>query len=457
MTRMNADERRKAMNVFLKVILSFAMCYVVGVLPAFAEISNHHIFFRNDKRAPLTSIEIVFLGAGRNHEPPSQIGLSKTVSKLIWEAAKKYGHMDQLSALGADLDIITSTLYQTISISALSENCDKSLEIVHDLIHNLAFSESDLKDAKKQEATDYQNDLRSKTYTFMRTSAIAQTIGIGKKKFKSLKTLGNLSLKDIRQYYDRLLKTDVVFFKVVSDRDSTEVANWLRPITEGRQAGGFTHSLGSSTMDSKVGPTAFVYTNYSNLKSVFCHWLIPCGNVGEENYIPNLISNTLRGDARGLIYRYFREELGLVYGPSCRMRSSEEFRYLNIYADPQLHNSEELIVKMSDFIQRLSNNPRFWEVLKERREILKVSYVHNQTPQRSLNREVNIAIYNSPRREGGYDSVSDAEVRAFLKKYFVSQNLIMIFVGPKDHIIDILHTHWPEAEIHVQSVQSLIE
>ena len=112
---------------------------------------------------------------------------------------------------------------------------------------------------------------------------------------------------------------------------------------------------------------------------------------------------------------------------------------------------------MSDFIRELSNNPRFWEALKERREILKVSDVHTQTPQRSLNREVSRAIYNTPRRKGGYDSVTDEEVRSFLENFFLSDNMIMVFQGPKDNIKDILNTHLPEAEIHEQSWQSLIE
>ena len=442
--------------MFLKVMLSFALCHLFGILSASAEIPNHHIFYRQDKRAPLTSIEIVFLGAGRNQEQPSQIGLANTVSTLIWEAAKKQGYMDQLSALGANLDIITHPLYQTISISALSENCSESIKIVCDFMHNLKFSDSDLQYAKKQEAADYQSGLRINTYTFMRTSAISQITG--KKKFKSLKTLKNLSLEDVRQYYDQLLKADVVFFKIISNRDSTEVAKLLHPITKERETGGFAHSLKFPITDYNVGFRAFVYTDYSHLKSVFCHWMILCGgSVGEENYIPNLISDTLTGDERGLISKYFREELGLVYDPSCAVLSSEGIRYLNIYADPRLHNSEELIVKMSDFIRELPDNPLFWEALKERRKILKVSYVHNLTPQRSLDREVNIAIYNAPHRKGGYDSITDAEVRAFLEKFFVPENMIMIFVGPKDHIIDILNKHWPEVDIRVHDTKELIE
>ena len=112
---------------------------------------------------------------------------------------------------------------------------------------------------------------------------------------------------------------------------------------------------------------------------------------------------------------------------------------------------------MSDFIRELSNNPRFWEALKERREILKVSYVHDQTPQKSLDSEVNRAIYNTPIRKGGYDSVTDDEVRAFLEEFFVPENMIMIFVGPQDHIIDILNKHLPEVDIRIHNVKELIE
>ncbi|MDE2797446.1 MAG: hypothetical protein OXI94_02140, partial [Gemmatimonadota bacterium] len=287
------------MNMFLKVMLSFVLCHLFGVLASSAEIPNHHIFYRQDKRAPLTSIEIVFLGAGKNQEQPSQIGLANTVSALIGEAAKKQGYLDQLSALGANLDIITHPLYQAISISALSENCGESIKMVFDFMRNLEFSNSDLQYAKKQEATDYQSGLRINTYTFMRTYALSQITG--KKQFKSLKALKNFSLEDVRQYYDQLLKADVVFFKIISNRDSTEVAKLLHPVTKERETGGFVHSPKFSITDYNVGFKAFVYTDYSHLKSVFCHWMILCGgSVGEENYIPNLISNTLTGDERGL-------------------------------------------------------------------------------------------------------------------------------------------------------------
>ena len=167
-----------------------------------------------------------------------------------------------------------------------------------------------------------------------------------------------------------------------------------------------------------------------------------------------------RHGAPGLLYRYFREELGLVYSTACNNRSSENVRYLEIFADPQRHNSEELIKKMSEFILKLPDNPRFWEALKALRENRNVAYAHYHeelTPQRSLDREVQIAIHNPPTRKGGSASITEAEVRSFLEKFFVSQNMIMIFLGPEDHIIKILNTYMPGVNIQMQSVGSLIE
>ena len=449
--------------MFLKVILSFALCYVVGILPAIADISNHQIFYRQDKRAPLTRIDIVFLGAGSNQEQPSQNGLAQIASKLIWKDIKKRGYIDQLAVLGTELYVFANTTSLTISISTLSENCAESIEIVRDVIHNFDFSESDLEDVKKREVTNYRNDRERNTTNLMRNFALARTKGI--KKLRSLKALKNLSAQDIRQYYARLQKTEVVFFKILSNRDSTEITKMLHPIIEKRkarrQAGGFVHSLVPSEANYYFGPSAFVFENYSNLKNVICYWLIPYGSISETNYISPMISMTLgRSDAQGLLYKYFREELGLVYGTACSYRSSKNIRFLEIYADPQLQNSEELIAKMSDFIRGLSDDPRFWEKIKELRENSNIAYAHvheRLTPQQRLNREVYSTIYNPPSRKGGYKSVTDEEVYAFLEKFFVPENMIMIFLGPKDHIIDILNRHYPEVDIRVHNTKELIE
>ena len=66
-------------------------------------------------------------------------------------------------------------------------------------------------------------------------------------------------------------------------------------------------------------------------------------------------------------------------------------------------------------------------------------------------------MYNFPRPDSGIRSVTDAEVRAFLHRYFVEDNMIMMLFGPKDDIIEILEKHWPDVVIHVLTTESAIE
>ena len=57
-------------------------------------------------------------------------------------------------------------------------------------------------------------------------------------------------------------------------------------------------------------------------------------------------------------------------------QSEEYIRFLEIYSDPQLHNSEDLIAKMSGFLRGLLDNPRVWERIKELRESRDVADAH---------------------------------------------------------------------------------
>ena len=110
--------------------------------------------------------------------------------------------------------------------------------------------------------------------------------------------------------------------------------------------------------------------------------------------------------------------------------------------------------------QDSSNNPDFWEAIGELRENPDVIDAHThgeRTPLRKVDSAVDRAMYNAPRRKGGIGSVTDDEIRAFLDRYFVAENMVKLFFGPKDRIIEILERHWPDITIHVQPVEKAIE
>lgn len=447
------------MNKPVSTIFKVAVFCVLCALQASAQITNHRLFYQRDNRAPLTTLDIVFLGAGSKRDETSKTGLAAIAARLMEDYSKKHTYTARLEALGTDIDFHTYYEYQEIAISSLSTNFAASVRIVNELIRGMPVTDLTLEESKTKLQEAYERTVDSGDHDIQRNFVLSRTVGVGRR--FSHEAMKQITIEDVRRHLTGLLNADVVFFKAISDLDSTEVAAFLRPIMNIRPKGGFDWSTETRERKRLPGHTAFVFEHYSNLKNVYCHWLIPIGTVGEDNYVPNMVSWSLgRGAGRGLLFEYLREESGLVYGNSCSFRREADVRFLEIYADPRIENSEALMTKSHEFITGLIDNADFWKAIGELRDNPDVidAHTHNErAPQRRLQREVNRALFKFPSREDGIKSVTDAEIRSFLEEYFVERNLVTMFYGPRERIIEILKKHWPEVEIHVLTTESTIE
>ena len=447
------------MNIHLKTLFEIVLLLVVFSPPVGAQVPNHHLYYQYDNRAPLTMLDIVFLGAGSIREDTSRAGLAVTSARLLNDYSKKHGYTAKLDALGTEFDVDPYFGYQVISISALSTNFSRSVIIVKDMMRRMSAADLDLDEAKRKLQETYENAADRGDRGLLRNYALARAVGVDR--WYSREAVKRITEEDVRRYCERFLNAEVVFFKAISDLDSTAIEKALLPITENRQRGGFFWSPPTPKKDRIPRHSAFVFERYSHLKNVYCYWLIPIGTVGEDNYVPNMVSWTLgRGTIRGLLYENLREELGLVYGTSCSFRNEDDVRVLEISADPRLENSEKLLTSVQEMIVGLADRPDFWTSIAQLRENPDAieAHLHGEyTPRRKLNRAVDRAIFNYPSRADGIKSVTDAEIRSFLEKYFVTENLVMMLFGPKDHIIEILEKHWPDITIHVQPVEKAIE
>lgn len=445
----------RTVNTTIKVAVYCVLC----ALPASAQIPNHRLFYQRDNRAPLTTLDIVFLGAGSKRDENSKTGLAVATARLMEDYSKRHAYTARLEALGTDIDFHTYYEYQEISIASLSTNFAASVRILNDLIRSMTVTDLTLEESKTKLLESYERVVDSGDHDIQRNFALSRTVGVGR--WFSREAMKRITIAEVRRNLAGLLNAEVVFFKAISDLDSTEVEESLRPITFDRRTGGFDWSPATREKNRLPGHTAFVFEHYSNLKNVYCHWLIPIGIVGEDNYAPNMVSWSLgRGTGRGLLFEYFREKSGLVYGNSCTFRREADVRFLEIYADPRIENSEALMTNLHEFIAGLADNPAFWAAIGELRENPDVIDAHThkeRTSQRRLQREVDQALFKFPSREDGIKSVTDAEIRSFLKKYFVERNLVTMFYGPKERIVEILEKHWPEVEIHVLTTESTIE
>lgn len=438
------------MMTSMTLVCCLLVFFTSNVPPVFGEVTNHHIFYRKDNRAQLTNIEIVFWEAGKNQEPSDQVGIARLTAKLLMMAAKRKGQIEQLSILGTKVNIVATENTSTISIEALSENLDASLMIIKDMMQTLEVSHNDLANAKQEIKRGFQNILRRKAHLLMRNFALSQTYGINK--ISSLKTLKSLSLSDAENFHRKLLKNKLVFFKAISDLDSTKVSASLKPFCEIHEPDREIVIEKRARLESSQMPQAFVF-RHSKIESVICYWLFPISNVGEDDYVAGLIAKTLEG----VIRQVFREKEGLTYSPYCKLRSSGGIRYIEIFADPRKEDSEVLIQRLSAFLLDLTQNAQFWEQVRKVQEEKKESNVYGVSPQQSLKSEVYFTMHNISKRDEGFASVKEAEIHSFLNEYLTRHNLVMVLLGDKNHIVKTLYKDFSKDNVKVSYAKVLIE
>ena len=172
--------------------ITFLFLIAIECHSARAQISNHRIYYRNDKRAPLTSLEIVFRGAGYQQESQEKIGLARTTARMLLKSGRSSGLVEELELLGADLWMNVDEVSFTISLSMLSGNFEKSIEITNRLVQEAHFSLQNLKEVKRKLEIEYYDALRFGAYGMMRRFALFGKSRIGK--IRSLSTLKNITL-----------------------------------------------------------------------------------------------------------------------------------------------------------------------------------------------------------------------------------------------------------------------
>ena len=441
-----------------KRLVSLWALILVWCLDLYAEVPNHKIYYYLDSRAPLTHIEIVYLGGGYRQEAREHIGISRITARMFLNVAKDIGIVEQLENLGADLDVKVDEEAFTISLSVLSENLRKTLEITNHLINDLSFSEEDLEQAKKQQAAEYDSvlHLQGKSLELM----VRYALYAGKEKGKSisLKALQEIQLEEIRRHYSKLIRAQTVFFQVISDLDYDTIARYLSTISRKRRNDGLRY-LEASKEHKSPRNICYIF-NYPQSSVDYCTWLIPIE--GESRPELGLVMASLKNNAYGILFRHFREHLQLCYTAYGISRMLGPKQFIEIFADPPENKSRKLIPEMVQYIQSLHTNQTFDSGIDELKHIYKNSYVFKISPSRCLRDAVLQDLYGIPAlNEEAFrkqvDSITREQVHTFLTNTFRPENFLMVIIGDWERIDNLMKEKLPNVSVEVPNPFELIE
>ena len=440
--------RRRVLAVGLFAVLC-------NISAAEAEIPNHKLYYVQDTRVPQTRLSMRYYTGGDLQETMDTRGLSFAFLRLIdlalYEEDKK-----EMDRLGAEFRFNISDRYVTVNLTVFSENLDAALKRLKAMMEDLKFSEELLNRERARIIDDFEDYVDDHEVTGIFSYHLYQ----GKYRREGTRTaLENLTVEDLRQFWDQTLRAKVLFFRVTSNLSKSEIERSLRVMTGDRPRDGFS-PLPRPKRKEIMGLRALIYP-YS-YQADFCNWItngLPRTN--EDWFAQAVLVNALDR----LLFIRLRDQKGWCYSAGVSIREWTSPPILHFGANPRAIYTSELVPEMFRLIHHCLSEPDFWAQVEKGRERLKRAYHLQLGPQTRLSQQVRydrdgVPALSLEEYESAIDGVTEEDIRRVFERMLNSQHklpLLMLIYGDVDRIKAVLDHEDIKSRTTVFDIQTLIE
>lgn len=160
---------------------------------------------------------------------PKTIGLARITAEMMNEGTKTLTP-EQLTAemnkLGASINFSAGRDNTTITVSTLAKNFDKTLSLLRDMLFNPRFNEEDFKRVKTQAIEGYYTEIKNASVTASKAFnklVYGEDHIFGASPNGTNKTLDNITLDDVKDFYQKYYSPSLTAVTVVGDVNEDEL------------------------------------------------------------------------------------------------------------------------------------------------------------------------------------------------------------------------------------------
>lgn len=373
---------------------------------------------------------------GSIYESPNEKGISHFIEHMLFKGSKTRTNEQlniELEALGGEYNAYTDNTSTVFSITTLSEELEKSIELLSDMLLNAAFPNEEIekeRDVILAEIRTSKDDVED--YSFKRINEVAfdksplkyETIGDEKnvKKFNREKLLN---------FYDKYYVPNNCYISVVSSFDHDEIYNMIWNNFQDWMWKEFRRE--EIIIENNIPCKKISYKKDIEQSTII--YLFTFHNVNKEEELALRILNHKFGEsANSILFRELREERGLAYDVYTDLDLTSCVKTLYIYTAVGEESIEETIKVIDSCIDKIKSEEIVFDegTIKLMKKVLKTAVAFTLEDCTDIG---NYVLHQIIDDEDIYKFMSDMNKLEKIKKEDIYSVAKLVLKDPTIHVL----------------------
>lgn len=368
-----------------------------------------------------------------------KLGVAELTASLLNEGTKNFT-TEQISAelekLGSSISFSANKSATTIQISSLKKNLDATLKLLEEKLLSPGFNAEDFKLTKKQYKESVKNEetsantMANKAFNF----AVYGNSVMGLD--PSVKTIENVELDDVKEYYTKFYSPSVTSIVVVGDVEEKDITTKLAFLTKWQAKEVKIQPITEPTASAE--PQFFIYNKNGAPSSVIQMGYPSLKFDATGDYYKNRIANFVFGGAfNSRLNLNLREDKGYTYGIRSGFSGG---KYTGTFQINSSVKRPATALSLAEIIKEFNNYQTNGITDKEleftKSSLLNEEALKYEAPYQKAAFLSNIVKYNldktfTTQQNQILKNITKDEVNAQIKKYFDVNKLTTVVVGDK--------------------------
>ncbi len=368
-----------------------------------------------------------------------KLGIAELTASLLNEGTKNFTTEQisaQLDVLGSSISFNAGKSTTNIQVNCLKKNLDATLKILEEKLLNPGFREDDFKLAKKQYKESVRNEEKSANSMAAKMFAFSiygnSVMGLS----PSTKSIDNIELADVKDYYSNYYSPSVTNLVIVGDIEQNDVMakleflnKWsakevvIQPIVEPAAPTEPRFFISNKNL----APSSVITMGYPSLKFD-----------ATGDYYKNRIANFVFGGAfNSRLNLNLREDKGYTYGIRSGFNGGKYTGTFQISSSvKRISTALSLAEIIKEFKKYETEGITDAELAYTKSSLLNTEAIKYENPYQKADFLSSIARYNlekdyTTKQNQILKSMTKEDVNSQIKKYFDSNKLTTVVVGDK--------------------------